>query len=123
MLRSYKFDSRRGGIILQEIETNPAKIPFQIVEPSGPNLSVKAPPAYAIKVTRETRATGSMMYLWSGDIAAEQQGFRVLGTGAGGTLKIHGLAHSLPATLTVRLYGMNALGKVYSLFQAYQLLP
>jgi hypothetical protein len=65
-----------------------------------------------------------MMYLWTGEVASENQGFRVLGTGAEGTLRIPpGLAPTLPGTLTLRLYGMNALGKVYTLFRAYKLMP
>ena len=120
MLRSYKFESR--PIAMQEVEQNPQKVPFQIVEPSSDVLSRGKPPSYAVKVTRETRATRSMMWLWTGECAAEGQGYRVLGTGAQGTFQFpRGLAGSLPAVLDARLYGMNANGKVYSLVRIYQL--
>ncbi len=120
MLRSYKFESR--AIIMQEIEQVPAKVPYEIAEPSADSISMAAPPKYAAKVTRDTRATRSMMWLWTGEVAADQQGYRVLGSGASGTFRIlPGIANSLPATLAVRLYGINAMGKVYSLIRVYTL--
>jgi hypothetical protein len=64
------------------------------------------------------------MWLWTGEVAGDPQGFRVLGTGREGTFHIPAnLASSYPATLTVRLYGMNAHGKVYLLLRVYQLSP
>jgi hypothetical protein len=120
MLRSYKFESR--PIAMQEVEQNPQRVPFQIAEPSSDVLSRARPPSYAVKVTRDTRATRSMMWLWTGECAAEGQGYRVLGTGPQGTFQFpRGLAPSLPAVLDARLYGMNANGKLYSLIRIYKL--
>jgi hypothetical protein len=119
-LRSYKFESR--AIIMQEIEQAPSRVPFEVVEPASDPISVAKPPRYKVKLTRETRATRSMMWLWTGEVAAEQQGYRVLGTAAEGTFRIPGnLASAYPAPLAVRIYGMNAHGKVYSLIRVYQL--
>jgi len=119
MLRSYKFDSRQ--IVLQEIEQSPAKVPFEIEQPAS-GLRVGQPAPYAAKIKRETRATRSMMWLWTGDVAAGGQGYRVLGTGAKGTLKVPaGLALTYPSSLLMRLYGMNANGKVYALDRPYEL--
>ena len=120
MLKSYKFESRR--ILAQEVEVNAAKVPFQVAEPSGDTVSVKKPAAYAIKRTRETHATRSMMYLWTGEIADAPQGYRVIGTGDKGTFHIPAdITPHFPAPLHVRLLGMNANGKVYSLDRSYQL--
>lgn len=120
MLRSYKFDSR--PIIMQEIEQVPQKMPFEIAEPAGEAITVSKPPKYAAKIIRETRATRSMMWLWTGEVAAGQQGYRVLGSGLAGTFQIPpNLTPSYPAMLTVRLYGMNAHGKVYLLLRVYEL--
>ncbi len=122
MLRSYKFESR--PIIMQEIEQVPQKVPFEAAEPATDPISVSKPPRYAAKLTRETRATRSMMWLWTGEVAADQQGSRVLGTGLQGTFHIPAtIASSYPAMLTVRLYGMNAHGKVYMILRVYQLTP
>ena len=39
-----------------------------------------------------------MMYLWTGEVVADGQGFRVLGTGKEGTLKMPaGIAKNFPA--------------------------
>ena len=65
-----------------------------------------------------------MMYLWMGQVAAEHQGFRVLGVGQKGNLQIPpSIARNLPAVLHLRLYGMNANGKVYELDTALQIQP
>jgi hypothetical protein len=118
MLRSYKFESRR--ILMQEIEA--AKAPFEIEQPAESTLSISKPVPYAAKIKRETRATRAMMYLWTGEVAAEGQGFRVLGTGPKGAFQFpQGFAKTLPAVLHLRLTGMNANGKVYVVDRTYQL--
>jgi hypothetical protein len=120
MLRSYKFESRRIG--LQEIEHIVEKVPFEIEKPAENTISAARPPAYAAKITRETRATRSMFWLWTGEVAADGQGYRVVGTGSQGTLRIpRGMARTYPAVLGLRLYGMNANGKVYVLDKLYRL--
>ncbi len=120
MLRSYRFDSR--PVLMQEVEQNPQKIPFELVEPAGEALSLGKPGNYAVKVTRDTRATRSMMWLWTGEVSAEGQGYRVVGTGPQGTLRLpRGVPRDVPAVLDMRLYGMNANGKVYSLVRIYRL--
>jgi len=119
MNKSYKFESRE--IVLQEIEQNSAKVPFEVEQPSG-DLTVAKPTPFAAKIKRETRATRSMMWLWTGEAAADGQGYRVLATGPKGTLQVPaGLAKNFPAVMNLRLYGMNANGKVYALDHALQL--
>ena len=113
MNKSYRFESR--DIVLQEIESNSPKVPFAIEQPSG-DIAVPLPTPYAAKITRETRATRWMMWLWTGEVAADGQGYRVIGTGQKGTLwPLAGLAKKFPAIMHLRLYGMNANGKVYTL--------
>ena len=120
MLKSYKFDSR--PVPVQEVETNPQKIPYTVVEPKTDPLIVSLPTPYAAKRTRETRATREMMYLWTGDVAADGQGFRVLGTGAKGTFSIPpSIATNYPAVLSVRVTALNANGKAYSTDKVFQL--
>jgi len=119
-MRSYKFESSR--IIMQEVEQIPQKIPYEIAEPASDSISLSKPARYAVKLTRETKATRNMMWLWTGEVPADQQGVRVIGTGAQGTFQIPAnLTNTYPANLAVRLYGLNALGKVYSLIRVYQL--
>lgn len=119
MNRSYKFESR--DIVLQEIEANPEKAPYDISQPEG-DLLLSKPPHYSTKLKRESRATRSMLYLWTGEVTADHQGFRVLGTGSQGTLQLtKRLAVNFPALLLIRVYGMNANGKVYLVTKAAQL--
>lgn len=121
MNKSYKFESR--DIVLQEIESNGPKVPFTIAAPTE-DFSVKLPPPFEAKVTRETRATRSMMYLWLGSVAADGQGYRVIATGAKGMMRpLTGIAKNYPAIFLLRLYGMNANGKVYELDKGFQLNP
>jgi hypothetical protein len=119
MNRSYKFESREIG--MQEIEAHPEKVPFALEQPTG-DLSLSTPAPYQATIKRATRATRSMMFLWLGDVAADGQGYRVLATGANGMMQVPaGIAKRFPATLHVRLYGMNANGKVYAVDTSYQL--
>jgi Protein of unknown function (DUF4038)/Domain of unknown function (DUF5060) len=120
MRRSYKFESR--PFLMQEVEAGVTKVPFEIVQPSQDELSLAVPPPFEVKLKRETRGTRSMMYLWTGEAPSNQQGFRVLGTGPEGTFRIDkGLTANSPSVLNVRLYGMNANGKVYLLDRIYRL--
>jgi hypothetical protein len=119
MNKSYKFESRE--IVLQELEQNSAKVPFEMEQPAG-DLTVAKPTPFAAKIKRETRATRSMMWLWTGEVAADGQGYRVLATGPKGTFTVPaGLAKNFPGVMNLRLYGMNANGKVYAFDRALQL--
>jgi hypothetical protein len=62
------------------------------------------------------------MYLWTGEVATDGQGYRVLGTGTKGTLKIPPeIARHFPAVLQLRVAAMNANGKVYMADKIVQL--
>jgi hypothetical protein len=119
MNKSYKLESREdhdgnpAPIALQDIEANSAKVPFAIEQPSG-DLPLSAPVSYSAKLTRESRATRLMRWLWIGDVAADGQGYRVLSTSQKGSFRLPpDLAREFPATMHLRLYGMNANGKIY----------
>jgi hypothetical protein len=121
MNKSYKFESR--DIVMQDVESNSPKVPFAIEKPLE-DLNVRLSPPFATKVTKETRATRSMMWMWTGEVSADGQGYRVLGTGMKGVMRpLGGIATKFPATMHVRVYGMNANGKVYALDRAYGLNP
>jgi len=121
MLKSYKFDSREVPLV-QEIESNPQKVPYVIVDPSGNTLDAGKPVKFSAKLTRETRATRSMMFLWTGEVSIDGQGLRVLGTGSPGTFVIPpSIALNLPAILSIHLTALNANGKAYSADRVFQL--
>lgn len=112
MLRSYKFESR--PILMQELESSVQKVPFEISEPGKDDISLSNAPRYQVKLKRETRGTREMMYLWTGDVVADGQGFRVVGTGPQGKMRLtDDMVQKFPAVFNLRLYGMNANGKVY----------
>lgn len=122
MLRSYKFESR--PFLMQEVEMAKTKVPFELAEPASDEISIASPPRYAVKLARQSRATRRMMYLWTGEVAAEGQGTRVLGTGAEGTWRFDKrMARRLPTVMNVRVYGMNANGKLYALDRIYRVGP
>ncbi len=120
MNKSYRFDSR--PVPVQEIESSPQKVPFQIVDPAGDSLAGTDTFPFSVKVLRATRATRSMMYLWTGDVPADGQGFRVLATGAQGSLHIPpDIATRYPAILNIRVSCLNANGKAYTADKVYTL--
>jgi hypothetical protein len=120
MAKSYKFESR--PVPVQEIETDLKKVPFEIVMPPGNMLVAGVPTQFSVKLTRETRATRAMMFLWSGEVAADGRGFRVLGTGSPGTFVVPAsVAAGFPAVLSIHLTALNANGKAYQTDRVYQL--
>lgn len=124
MLNSYKFDSREYPLELQVPETLPQKVPFDIAEPAGTAISGTAPTKFEVKLKRETRGTRTMQYLWTGEVPSQGRGFRVIGTGPGGSWSIPpGTAGELPGVMSLRLAGMNANGKVYLLDKVLKLNP
>jgi len=121
MLRSYKFESRPN--LMQEVEQNPQRVPFEIVEPAAETLAAGQPVAFVVKLKRETRATRSMMYLWTGEATADGYGYRVLGTGAQGKFQIPpSTAERYPAVLNLRVTALNANGKAYAADRVYKLI-
>jgi hypothetical protein len=121
MARSYYFESRR--ILLQEVESVPAKVPFTMEAPPGDTISRKTPAKFEAKLTRQSRGTRTMLWLWTAEASIEGQGYRVVGAGPSGTLKIPpDLARNFPAVLNLRLYGLNAFGKLYALDKVFQLV-
>jgi hypothetical protein len=112
MLKSYKFESQ--PVPVQEVETDAKRIPFEIAAPSGNTLRAGQPAQFSVKLTRQTRATRDMLFLWTCEVVADGRGFRVLGTGSSGTFTIPAaIAANFPAVLSVHLLALNALGKAY----------
>jgi len=121
MARSYKFESQ--DIVLQEVESSPEKVVFELDRPSG-ELAVSRPAPYAAKLKKATRGTRSVMWLWTGEVFAGHQGYRVLASAQQGEMRIPpSLAASYPATMLLRVYAMNALGKVYLVSKGFDLTP
>jgi hypothetical protein len=119
MNRSYYFESQ--DIQLQEVEVQPNKVMYDVEQPAG-DLSISKPVPYSAKVKKATRATRSIMWLWTGEVTADRQGYRVLATTQSGTmLPPSVLALNYPAMMLMKVYAMNANGKVYLVSKGYNL--
>ncbi len=122
MLRSYYFESK--DIAMQEVEGNPDKLVYEIAQPSSDTLAPGKPVPFEVRLKRTSRATRTMLYLWTGEVPGEGDGFRVLATGAKGEMTIpEHLATQYPANMILRLYGLNANGKLYEVDRGYGLAP
>jgi hypothetical protein len=122
MLKSYKFESR--PVPLQDIETQPRMVPFEIVSPAENEISMSKDTTFSVKIKRDTRGTRSMMYLWTGEVVPEGHGFRVLGTGTSGTFRIpKDIIKNFPGVLSLRVAALNANGKAYVIDKIYKLVP
>ncbi|MFY9724682.1 MAG: DUF5060 domain-containing protein [Bryobacteraceae bacterium] len=119
MNRSYKFESR--DVPVQEIVIDPAKVVYNIVQPTGALAAGRAA-HFSAKITRTSRATRSMLWMWTADVTADHEGYRVLGTARQGDFTLpDGLAVNYPAIALVRLYAMNGYGTVYMAAKGYDL--
>ncbi len=120
MLKSYKFESRE--VLMQEVET--AKVPFEIAQPAGDTISLKNPGTFSAKLTRETKAAKAMRFVWTAEVTAEGHRYSIVGTGREGQLQIPAtIAKRFPASLHLRVEGLNGVGKLYVIDRNYQLIP
>jgi hypothetical protein len=108
MNRSYKFESRE--VPVQEIVIDPAKVPYEIEQPTGA-LTAGRPAHFSVKVKHATRASRAMLWMWTAEVTADGEGYRVLGTApeADFTLPV-ALGVNYPASALLRLYAMMAKG-------------
>jgi hypothetical protein len=121
MLRSYKFESRR--VPVQEVEVASKTTPFEVELPAEGNLRVDTDIPFSLKILRPTRATRALLVEWAGEVVVDGQGFRILGTGMQGTLRIPpGIATKFPAVLSLRVGVLNANGKAYVVDRVYRLM-
>lgn len=123
-LKSYDFDSRDQPIQLQQIELNPEKTPYEVSAPSESEISVSKPPHFSLHVTRSSRATRNLLVEWAGEVTANGDGYRVIGSGSEGTFQIpESMTRGPSPSMLVHVFIMNAFGKVYETDKVYRLLP
>lgn len=121
MLKSWKFESRQ--VPVQVVEQDAGKIPFDVASPGDVAVSVSKPPYYALQIKRETRATRSLLVEWTGEVPVDGEGYRVIGTGREGTMRIPAsLTTNYPAEISVRVALLNAYGKAYVVDKVYRLV-
>jgi hypothetical protein len=122
MLKSWKFESRR--VPVQEIEQNPEKIPFEVDSPKEGEISLSRATPFGIKVKRQTRGTRSLLIEWQGEVPIDGEGFRIVGVGREGTMRIpKSMVKHFPAVMSLRMCVLNANGKAYVLDKVFRLVP
>ncbi|MEQ1883837.1 MAG: putative collagen-binding domain-containing protein [Bryobacteraceae bacterium] len=120
MLGSYKFESRR--VPVQEVETDPQRVPFEVAAPVADEISLSNPPKFSLKTKRETRATRSLLVEWTAEVVLDGEGYRLAGSGREGTLRIPtSVANKLPGVVLMRVAILNANGKAYTADKVYRL--
>jgi hypothetical protein len=86
------------------------------VDPSAESLSLGQQVHFSVKLKRKSKILDKMMYEWTGEVTVSERSYRVLGTGSEGTFQIPAdIAGDYPASLHLKVLGMNGLGKVYVL--------
>ena len=124
-MKSYKFTSRDAPLV-QDVEQNPLKVPFDVTSPNGAEISMSKPGNFTLKAKRDTRATRSLLVEWTAEVVLEGTGYRVAGTGKEGTLNLPAAllqGKKFPAVLSLRVAFLNANGKAYTLDKAFRLVP
>jgi hypothetical protein len=124
MLRSWKFDFAEQPIQMQEIDAITRIIPFEMEQPAVATIKPGQPVDFKVKMLKQTRATREMTFLWLAEVPADGEGHRVAAIGTEGKFQVpKEILRTIPGILGVRLYGMNANGKVYVIDKAVSIEP
>jgi len=119
LAKYYYFESQDPPV--QEVENDPAKAPFEFVQPGGDALSLSDAIPYSIKLTRANRASRTMQYVWWGETVQGGDGPRLLGLGASGTSNGLSSFSADAPNLNVRVEAINANGKAYEIDKVFEL--
>ena len=108
----------------REVEHLQAELPFDIQLPSANEIRVGQEHDFNATLRKNTIAAKRMVWLWTGEVAGAGRGTRVLGTTQSGRFTVPAeLVGSYPATLSVRLVGLDGAGRLFEAFRPYSLLP
>lgn len=119
--RSYILESKKAK--LREVEYAQAEMPFEIQLPAAGELAAGEAHDFNATLRKNTIAAKRMLWLWTGEVAGSGRGLRILGSSQSGRFLVPGdLAGSYPATLSVRLVGLDGAGRLFGAFRTYPLL-
>lgn len=118
--KKYFLEAR--GVKMKEVETSTSEVPYSIQFPDQQAVTAGQEYDFNATLTKDTVAAKRMLWIWNAEVAGSGKTRRILGTTQFGTFKIplH-LAETYPATLSVRLLGIDGAGKLYEGFRAYRL--
>lgn len=118
--KSFILESKAARI--REVEHSPSELPFEIQLPEDRELAAGAEHEFNATLRKNTIAAKRMLWLWQGEVAGSGRGSRILGAVQGGKFLVPAsLTGSYPATLSVRLVGLDGAGRLFEAFQTYRL--
>ncbi len=108
----------------REVEHSAAEVPFEIQFPEGNEIQSGREHEFNATLTKNTIAAKRMLWLWTGEVAGSGRGSRVLGTTQSGRFPVPDrLASRYPATLSVRVTGLDGAGRLFEAFRPYVFKP
>ena len=117
-----RFFLEARGVKPKDVETATSEVPFEIQLPDQEALTVGESYDFNATLTKSTRSAKQMQWMWTAEVAGAGKTMRVLGDTQFGKFKIPpNLADIYPATLSVRLMGIDGAGRLYEAFKAYRL--
>lgn len=118
--KSFILESKAPTI--RDVEHSQSELPFEIQLPEGNEIAAGRDHEFNATLTKSTIAAKRMLWLWTGEVAGSGRRSRVLGTTQSGTFGVPGdLASSYPATLSVRVIGIDGAGRLFEAFRPYAL--
>lgn len=117
-----KFYLEARGVKPKDIETAPSEVPFEIQFPDAQALAAGEEHDFNATLTKSTAAAKRMLWLWTAEVAGSGYTARVIGTEQFGRFLLpEKLTDVYPATLSIRLLGLDGAGRLYEAFRAYRL--
>ena len=106
----------------KKIEAGVADVPYEIQFPDTDALTAGGTFDFNATVKKTGRVTKKMQWLWIAEVAGAGIGAQVIGTAQFGSFTIPAtLTRHYPATLSIRLVGVDGLGRVFETFKPYRL--
>ena len=107
----------------KKIESAIADLPFEIQLPDADELVAGREFQFNATLKKAGRTARKTQWLWLAEVAGSGVGPRVLGTTQFGGFTIPAdLARRYPATLGLRLVGVDGLGRIYEAFKPFRLV-
>ena len=108
---------------MRDMEHAPSELPFAIQLPEAAQVQAGREHEFNGTLLKNTIAAKRMLWLWTGEVAGAKRGPRVLGTSQSGRFLVPSeLASGYPATLSVRLVGLDGAGRLFEAFRTYGLV-
>lgn len=120
MNKSYILESRRAE--MKKIEGVQSEVPYKIQLPDREELAAGQSYEFNATLTKEGRIYEKMHWVWYAEAPGAGPGARVIGTSQFGDFTIPAsISRRFPATLQVRLVGVDGVGRVFEYFRPFRL--